>query len=56
MFGAEVGRLQGFALGLLRGAGLLLVPPSDVQCKRDIMYTQRLFGIFPLAFFPLFQL
>lgn len=48
------GRLQGFALGLLRGAELLLVPPSDVQCKRDIMYTQHLFGVFPLAFFPLF--
>lgn len=33
MSGAEVGRLQGFALGLLRGAGLLLVPLLTCNAK-----------------------
>lgn len=33
------------------GARWLLGPPSEVQCKRDIMYRQRLFGVFLLLFF-----
>lgn len=45
----------GFCPWFTEGAGLLLVPPSDVQCKRDIMYMQRLFGVFPLAFFLSFS-
>lgn len=38
----------GFCLGLLGGPGAA-GPPSKVQCKRDIMYMQRLFGF--LCFF-----
>jgi len=35
------------ARGLLGGgAQVLLDPPSKVQCKRDTIYMQRLFGFF----------
>lgn len=56
--GASGGRgrrqpLRGFALGLLGGCPGAAGPPSKVQCKRDIMYMQRLFGFF-VSFFFLF--
>lgn len=60
--GASGGRgrrqpLRGFALGLLGGGPGAAGPPSKVQCKRDIMYMQRLFGFFVsfCFFFVLFS-
>lgn len=54
MSGAEVGRLQGFALGLLRGAGLLLVPlltcnAKGTSCIRSV-YLEFFLWLFFLSF------